>query len=60
MIFSKKEKQTVAYTVEKCPKCKKESKRQFKDGDCLFANGLQCDTCKTNMNIEKIFGETTE
>jgi hypothetical protein len=60
MIFSKKEKQVVAYTVEKCPSCKKESKRKFKDGDVLFASGAECNSCKIQMSIAKIFGETIE
>ncbi len=59
MIFSKKEKPLVAYTLEKCPSCGKESKRKFKEGDFLFAESSQCDKCKTPMNIEKIFGEPT-
>lgn len=60
MIFSKKEKTLVAYTLEKCPTCKKESKRKFKEGDCLFATGSQCDSCKTPTNISKIFGQAIE
>lgn len=57
MIFSKKEKQMVAYTVEKCPFCKKESKRKFKQGDCLFVESSKCPACNVTMNITKIFGE---
>jgi hypothetical protein len=60
MIFSKKEKQLVAYTTERCPSCKKESKRKFKEGDCLFAESVQCDACKIPMSIVKIFGEPIE
>lgn len=60
MIFSKKEKPIIAYTVEKCSNCKKESKRKFKEGDCLFAQGSQCDSCKTTMSIAKIFGQAIE
>jgi hypothetical protein len=57
MIFSKKENQVVAYTVDKCPSCKKESKRKFKDGDVLFAQSTDCSSCKTPMIIAKIFGQ---
>ncbi|HSA98042.1 MAG TPA: hypothetical protein VLF17_03090 [Candidatus Nitrosotenuis sp.] len=60
MIFSKKEKQIVAYTAEKCPSCKRESKRKFKQGDFLFAESSQCPSCNIPMNIAKIFGEPIE
>jgi hypothetical protein len=60
MIFSKKEKQIIAYATEKCPSCKKESKRKFKDGDVLFAQGAECASCKVPMNIAKIFGAPIE
>jgi hypothetical protein len=60
MIFSKKEKQIVAYSIERCPSCKKESKRKFKEGDCLFADSSQCASCKIPMTIVKIFGESIE
>lgn len=60
MIFSKKEKPIIAYTIERCLTCKKESKRKFKDGDMLFAQGSECTSCKTPMMIYKIFGEPTE
>jgi hypothetical protein len=60
MIFSKKEKPVVAYTVEKCSSCKKELKRKFKDGDILFGQGTECSSCKTSMLIAKIFGEPIE
>jgi hypothetical protein len=60
MIFSKKEKPIVAYTIEKCTSCKKENKRKFKEGDCLFALGAECSSCKAQTSIAKIFGESTE
>lgn len=60
MIFSKKEKTIIAYTVEKCQSCKKESKRKFKEGDCLFAQGIQCGACKGQTLISKIFGQAIE
>lgn len=60
MIFSKKEKPVVAYTMEKCPSCKGESKRKFCEGDILFAKGNECPSCKTPRTITKIFGETIE
>jgi hypothetical protein len=56
-MFSKKEKQVIAYTLEKCPTCGKESKRKFKEGDFLFAASSQCDKCNAPMKIAKIFGE---
>lgn len=61
MIFSKKEKQVVAYSVEQCPQCKKESKRKFKEGDVLFEEGATCcSSCNVQMKVSKIFGETIE
>lgn len=59
MIFSKKEKEIVAYTVEQCPSCKNELKRKFKEGDLLFAESSDC-ACGAKMRIEKIFGEPIE
>jgi hypothetical protein len=60
MIFSKKEKHLVAYTVEKCPTCKQESKRKFRQGDCLFVESSKCTFCNIPTNITKIFGEPIE
>jgi ssDNA-binding Zn-finger/Zn-ribbon topoisomerase 1 len=60
MIFSKKEKQVIAYTIEKCPSCKKELKRKFKQGDYLFVESSKCPACDIPMNIAKIFGEPIE
>jgi hypothetical protein len=60
MIFSKKEKTIIAYTVEKCQSCNKESKRKFKEGDCLFASGPECGSCKGQTRISKIFGQPIE
>lgn len=60
MIFSKKEKELVAHTLEKCPKCKKESKRKFTQGDCLFVESSKCTSCNVPMSIAKIFGEPIE
>ncbi|MEW6042694.1 MAG: hypothetical protein AB1608_00320 [Thermoproteota archaeon] len=59
-MFGKKEKPMIAYTVERCPSCKNEIKRKFKEGDCLFADVSECAKCKTTMNISKIFGQPTE
>ena len=59
MIFSK-EKVTIAYTVEKCKLCKMVRKRKFKEGDCLFSDSGNCNSCDGMMTIEKIFGETIE
>ena len=59
MIFKKK-KITNAYTVEHCNSCKKEVKRKFIDGDCLFVEASKCSSCNGTMFVEKIFGETIE
>jgi hypothetical protein len=59
-MFSKKEKQIIAYSIEKCPSCKNELKRKFREGDCLFTESSQCGSCKTPMSITKIFGESIE
>lgn len=60
MMFGKKEKPMIAYTVERCQSCKNEVKRKFKEGDCLFATTSECAKCKVAMNIAKIFGQPTE
>ncbi|MCH9658089.1 hypothetical protein K0U27_05230 [archaeon] len=59
MIFSKK-KITVAYTIEQCVKCKLLTRRKFKEGDVLFSNTSQCNSCGGAIQIEKIFGESSE
>ena len=56
-MFSK-EKVTVAYTLEKCPLCGMERKREFNEGDVLFAKTTKCNSCDGVAVIEKIFGET--
>ena len=58
-MFSK-EKIIIAYTSEKCTSCNLERKRKFKEGDQLFLDTLNCDSCKGTMQIEKIYGETIE
>ncbi len=58
-MFSK-EKVTLEFTVEKCNKCNKEHKRKFSEGDYLFKQISNCDSCDGSMVIEKIFGETIE
>lgn len=58
-MFSK-EKIVVAYTIEKCKSCEMERKRNFKEGDYLFAETSKCDSCEGAMQIEKIFGESIE
>ena len=60
MIFAKKEKTIIAYTIEKCTSCHKENKRKFKEGDCLFTQGLPCDSCKSETSISKIFGQAID
>jgi len=59
MIFSKK-KITIAYTVEKCPKCEMLQKRKFIQGDVLFSDSTKCSSCDGTTVIEKIFGESIE
>ena len=59
MIVSKK-KTTVAYTVEQCTKCKMLTKRKFNEGDVLFAEISKCNSCDGLIQIEKIFGETSD
>jgi hypothetical protein len=59
MIFSK-EKTILAYTIEKCPKCKKLHKRDFSEGDILFTISSKCTFCDGVTIIEKIFGEILE
>ena len=59
MIF-KKEKITVAYTVEKCQNCGLLKKRKFSEGDVLFSEVSKCSSCDGVICIEKIFGEILE
>ena len=59
MIFSK-EKITLAYTIEKCPKCEKLHKRDFSEGDVLFTISSKCTFCDGITTIDKIFGEILE
>ncbi|MCE2614505.1 MAG: hypothetical protein LVO36_01230 [Nitrosopumilus sp. (ex Thoosa mismalolli)] len=58
-MFSKK-KITLAYTIEKCPKCETIKKRKFSEGDILFTESTSCSSCDGIMLIEKIYGETLE
>jgi hypothetical protein len=58
-MFSKK-KITLAYAVEKCPKCSMLKKRKFAEGDVLFSESSKCNSCGESTMIEKIFGETLE
>ena len=58
-MFSK-EKIIVAYTLEKCKSCNLERKRKFREGDYLFLETSNCDSCKGTMQIEKIYGEPVE
>ena len=58
MIFSKKEKITVAYTVIQCTSCSFQRKRKFAPGDTLFAESGRCDSCSEPTRVEKIFGES--
>ena len=58
-MFAKK-KITVAYTVERCTKCKAMSKRKFLAGDTLFISLSNCTSCDGSIMIEQIYGETVE
>ena len=57
MIFSKKEEIRTPFTVEQCQSCNKEVKRKFNEGDFIFKESSQCDSCKGKLRISKIFGE---
>ena len=59
MIFTKDE-IILAYTIEKCPKCEKLSRRDFCEGDVLFNSSLKCTFCDGTTVIEKIYGETLQ
>lgn len=59
MIFKKK-KITMAYTMEKCQKCKMQRKRKFSEGDVLFSESSKCSSCDGICMIESIFGESFE
>jgi len=56
MIFPKKE-TTVAYTEEKCDSCKKSARREYREGDVLFAKVRPCG-CGGIFYVDKIYGET--
>ncbi|HUT06919.1 MAG TPA: hypothetical protein VMW74_09590 [Nitrosopumilaceae archaeon] len=58
-MFSK-EKIVIAYTIEKCKSCEMERKRNFTEGDYLFAENSKCNSCEGVMQIDKIFGESIE
>jgi len=60
MIFSKKEKTILAFSVEKCTNCNKEKRREFQEGDMLFAAGSRCIACSSPTSISKIFGQPKE
>ena len=56
-MFSKKEEIRTPYTVVQCESCHKESKRKFEEGDYIFKETSQCNSCKGKSKISKIFGE---
>ena len=58
-MFSK-EKITVTYVIEKCQLCNFEKKRNYKEGDYVFADTIKCNSCDGVMQIDKIFAETIE
>jgi hypothetical protein len=60
MIFSKKKEIVLPYSIEQCGSCKALSKRKFKEGDYVFKNTDQCSSCKGQLSIVKIFGETSK
>jgi hypothetical protein len=59
MIFRKKDETIVPYTIEQCNSCNAISKRKFKEGDFVFKNTDKCSSCKGQILIAKIFGETS-
>lgn len=60
MIFSKPKTETIEFTVEKCSKCGKFVKRPYKEGDVLFSEIRNCDSCDGNFHIDMIYGEVIE
>ena len=56
-MFSKKEEIRTPFTVEQCESCHKEIKRKLNDADFVFKETSQCNSCKGNLRISKIFGE---
>ena len=56
-MFSKKEEIRTPFTVERCESCHKEIKRKFKEGDFIFKESTQCNSCKGKLIISEIFGE---
>ena len=56
-MFSKKEEKRIPYTVEQCESCNKDTKRKFVEGDYVFKETSQCESCKGQLRITKIFGE---
>ena len=55
----KEEEAVTAYTVERCGRCQAVKKREFAEGDVLFAESSACASCGGSavMSIEKIFGQ---
>ena len=56
-MFSKKEEIRTQFTIEQCESCHKELKRKPIDGDFIFKETSQCNSCKGKLRISKIFGE---
>ena len=56
-MFSKKDEQRIPYTIEKCNSCNKEIKRKSNQDDYIFKETKNCESCKGQMRIEKIYGE---
>ncbi|TLX80831.1 MAG: hypothetical protein E6L05_00310 [Thaumarchaeota archaeon] len=60
MIFKRKKEEVITpYTLEQCNSCKAISKRKFTVGDYVFKNAETCSSCKGQVSITKIFGETS-
>ena len=59
-MFQKKEEKRIPYTIERCDSCNKEEKRSFKIGDYVFKEISACSSCKGQIRISKIFGETIQ
>lgn len=60
MIFSKPKKEIVELTVEKCSNCNKVVKRPYQEGEVLFSETKECNSCDGNFHVEMIYGETIE
>jgi|TARA_B100001750_G_scaffold248366_1_gene278779 hypothetical protein len=47
----------VVYTIEQCTKCKKQTKREFTEGDLVHKLTNDCKDCNEKLMISLIYGE---